>query len=244
MNQKSIFTSLILLFTFILNAQNWTGNGEKIKGNGKVVSINRTISEYDKISVSSSFDDLLVKGKEGNIKIEGEENIFSFIETELSGNTLQIKYKKNTNIQTTKKLTVTVPITNISKISLVGSGNLSNIGIFKSNELSVSLGGSGNIKLQIDTKELNANIGGSGNIYLSGKTNEFECSVAGSGNVNAFDLNSEVTNATIAGSGSIKTTVISKIKGKVVGSGNIYYKGTPSETDLKSVGSGEIINKN
>ncbi|WP_445757026.1 head GIN domain-containing protein [Polaribacter sp.] len=167
---------------------------------------------------------MLVKGKEGNIKIEGEENIFSFIETKLSGNTLQIKYKKNTNIQTTKKSTVTVPIINISKISLVGSGNLSNIGIFKSNELSVSLGGSGNIKLQIDTKELNANIGGSGNIYLSGKTTEF--------------------NGSIAGSGSIKTTVISKIKGKVVGSGNIYYKGTPSETDLKSVGSGEINNKN
>ena len=73
---------------------------------------------------------------------------------------------------------------------------------------------------------------------------EFNGSIAGSGNISAYELISENTNATIAGSGSIKTTVISKIKGKVVGSGNIYYKGTPSETDLKSVGSGEIINKN
>lgn len=243
MNQKLKLSIVFFLFTFAINSQNWL-NGEKIKGNGKIVTINRTISEYDEISVGGSFDVLLVKGKEGNIKIEGEENIVSFIETELSGNMLQIKYKKNTNIQTTKKLTVTVPVTNISKISLGGSGNVSNDGIFKSNELSVSLGGSGNIKLQIDTKELNANIGGSGNIDLIGKTTEFNGSIAGSGNISAYELISENTNATIAGSGSIKTTTTSKIKAKVVGSGNIYYKGTPSETDLKSVGSGEIINKN
>lgn len=244
MNQKSILTVFILLFTFISNAQNWIGNGEKIKGNGKVVTVNRTIAEYDEISVGSSFDVILVKGKEGNIKIEGEENIVAFIETELNGNTLQIKYEKNKNINTTKKLTVTIPVTNISKISLGGSGNVGNIGILKSNKLSVSLGGSGNIKLQIDTKELNANIGGSGNIYLSGKTTEFNGSIAGSGIISAYELISKNTNATIAGSGSITTTTISKIKAKVVGSGNIYYKGTPSETDLKSVGSGEIINKN
>lgn len=244
MNQKTTLTAIILFISFISNAQNWMGSGEKIKGNGKIVTINRTTSEYDEISVGGSFDVILVKGKEGNIKIEGEENIVPLIETELNGNTLQIKYKKNTNIYSTKKLTVTVPVTNISKISLGGSGNVSNDGILKSNELSVSLAGSGNIKLQIDAKELNANIGGSGNIEFSGKTTEFNGSIAGSGNISAYELISETTNATIAGSGSIKTTTTSKIKAKVVGSGNIYYKGNPSETDLKSVGSGEIINKN
>ncbi|NCT10710.1 MAG: DUF2807 domain-containing protein [Flavobacteriia bacterium] len=244
MNQKSIFTAFIFLISLISNAQNWMGNGDKIKGNGKIVTINRIISEYDEINVGGSFDVLLVRGKEGNIKIEGEENIVPLIETTLTGNTLQIKFKKNTNIYTTKKLIVTVPITTISKISLGGSGNISNEGVFKSNDLSVSLGGSGNIKLQIDTNELNANIGGSGNIDLSGKTTEFNSSIAGSGNISAYELISKNSTATIAGSGSIKTTTTSKIKAKVVGSGNIYYKGTPSETDLKSVGSGEIINKN
>lgn len=243
MNQKLKLSLVLFLLTFAIHSQNW-GNGEKVKGNGKIITETRTTSEYNEISVGGSFDVVLVKGKEGNIKIEGEENIIPYIETEVSRGNLQIKYKKNTNINTTKKLSITVPITTIDKISLGGSGNISNVGVIKINEFSASLGGSGNIKLQIDTNAMSVNIGGSGNIEISGKTTEFTCSVAGSGNVNAFNLNSDNTTATIAGSGSVKTTVNKKIKAKVVGSGNIYYKGNPAERDVKSVGSGEIINQN
>ena len=243
MNQKLKLSIVLFLFTFAIKSQNW-GNGERVRGNGKIITETRSTSEYDEINVGGSFDVVLVKGKEGSIKIEGEENIIPFIEIEVSRGSLQIKYKKNSYVNTTKKLTITVPITNIDKISLGGSGNISNVGIIKTNEFSASLGGSGNIKLQIDTNSMSVNIGGSGNIEISGKTTEFNCSVAGSGNISAFNLNSEITNATIAGSGSVKTTVNKKIKAKVVGSGNIYYKGKPAEKDVKSVGSGEIINQN
>jgi hypothetical protein len=226
-----------------MNSQNW-GNGEKIKGNGKIITETRTTSEYDEINVGGSFDVVLVKGKEGSIKIEGEENVIPYIEIEVNNGNLQIKYKKNTNLNPTKKMTITVPITSIDKVSLGGSGNISNVGVIKTNNFLASLGGSGNIKLQIETAIMSVSIGGSGNIEISGKTTEFNCSVAGSGNVSAFNLNSDVTNATIAGSGSAKITVNNKIKAKVVGSGNIYYKGNPAEKDVKSVGSGEIINQN
>lgn len=243
MNQKTKLVIVIFLTSFAMNAQNW-GNGEKVIGNGKMVTVNRTTSDYDDISVGGSFDVILIKGKEGNIVIEGEENIIPYIETEMQGKKLQIRYKKNTNISTTKKLVVKVPYNKIDKISLGGSGNITNEGIIKSIEFSASLGGSGNITLKIESDEINANIGGSGNIELTGKTKELTCSIAGSGNINAYDLTADTTNATIAGSGSVKTTVSTKISAKVVGSGNIYYKGNPTYTDLKSVGSGDIINKN
>ena len=70
------------------------------------------------------------------------------------------------------------------------------------------------------------------------------CSIAGSGSIKAYDLSTDTLNASIAGSGSIKITVSTKIKAKVVGSGSIYYKGNPSSVDSKSVGSGEVVDKN
>lgn len=243
MNKNLKLSIVLFLSSFAINSQNW-GNGEKVKGNGNIITETRTTSEYDEISAGGSFDVVLVKGKEGSIKIEGEENIIPFIEIEVKNGNLQIKYKRNANISTTKKMTITVPFTKISKVSLGGSGSITNENVIKTTDFSASLGGSGNIKLTIETTSMSVNIGGSGNIELSGKTNEFECSVAGSGNVNAFDLNAEVTNATIAGSGNIKTTVTKKIKAKVVGSGNIYYSGNPAEKDVKSVGSGKIIHQN
>lgn len=234
----------IVSISFTANAQDWWGNSKKIKGNGKVVTVTRTTSDYDGIGVGGSFDVILVKGKEGKITIEGEENIIPYVETEVRGNTLKIKYRKNTNIRTTRRLTVTVPYEDIDVVSLGGSGNITNEGTIKANDLKASLGGSGNITLTVDADEVNANIGGSGNIKLEGNTSDFTCSIAGSGSIKAYDLKTDELNATVAGSGSIRTTVKTRIKAKVVGSGSIYYKGDPKYIDTKSVGSGDVIDRN
>lgn len=244
MFKKIILSAFILTISLSANAQNWWGNSKKIKGNGNVVTVNRTTSDYDGIGIGGSFDVVLVKGKEGKIKIEGEENIIPHIITEVKGNTLQIKYEKNINVRTTKRLTVTVPYTDIDKVSLGGSGNITAEGTIKSKDFKVSLGGSGNITLQLDADEVNSSIGGSGNIKLSGNSNELNCSIAGSGSIKAYDLKTDTLKATIAGSGSIKITVKTKIKAKVVGSGSIYYKGNPKYIDTKSVGSGDVIDRN
>lgn len=242
---KKITLSLLLFtITMSLNAQGWWGNSKKIKGNGNVVTVNRTTSDYDGVSVGGSFDVILVKGKEGKITIEGEENIIPYIETEVNGNTLKVKYEKNINVRTTKRLTVTVTYEDLEKVSLGGSGNISAKGTLKSSDFSVSLGGSGNITLEVDADELSSNIGGSGNIKLAGRSNELTCAIAGSGSIKAYDLSTDTLSATIAGSGSIRTTVKTKIKAKVVGSGSIYYKGNPKYIDTKSVGSGDVIDRN
>ncbi|MFY9241411.1 MAG: head GIN domain-containing protein [Polaribacter sp.] len=242
MFKKITLSLLVFAFTLSMNAQDW--NSKKIKGNGNVVTVKRTTQVYDGISVGGSFDVILVKGKEGNITIEGEENVIPYIETEVNNNKLQIKYEKNVNINTTKRLTVTVTYEDIDMVSLGGSGNVTSEGTIKSKDFSASLGGSGNIILTVVADEVSANIGGSGNIKLSGSANEITCSIAGSGSIKAFDLTTDSINANIAGSGSINITVKTKIKAKVVGSGSIYYKGNPSTIDSKTVGSGDVIDKN
>jgi hypothetical protein len=240
MFKKIILTVLMLTGTLAVNAQ----NNQKIKGNGEIVTVNRTTSAYDGVVVGGSFDVVLVKGKEGKITIEGEENIIPYIETEIEEDLLQIKFKKNTNINTTEKLTITIYFESIEKVSLAGSGNITSNEIIKSKDFAVALGGSGNITLKVDANEISANIGGSGNIKLTGTSNELTCSIAGSGSIKAYDLNAATLNANIAGSGSVNATVKTKIKAKIVGSGSVYYKGKPSSIDTKSVGSGSVIDRN
>ena len=72
----SILTLLIISSN--LNAQVFTKN---IKGNGKLITENRSLSDYDKIGVAGSFDVILVKGKEGAISITADENLMEYIET-------------------------------------------------------------------------------------------------------------------------------------------------------------------
>lgn len=244
MTKKILLASLFIAFSFSINAQGWWGNNKKIKGNGNVITEKRTTSDYDAIAVGGSFDVVLVKGTEGNITLKGEENIIPLIETEISGGTLKINYKKNTNVRTTRRMVVTVTVTEIESIALGGSGNITSKTDLKSDDFSVSLGGSGNIELDIDADETNVNIGGSGNIDLKGTTNNLKCAIAGSGSIRAYDLTTSEINATIAGSGSVKATVKNKIKANLIGSGSLYYKGNPKHIDSKSIGSGSIVERN
>ncbi len=240
------FTAVLIAvvgMTISTQAQSWW-NSKRVKGNGTIITKNRTVGSFDKVSLAASFDVKLIKGKEGAISIKGEENIIPLVETEVRGNTLKIKFKNNVNISTTRKLTVTVAFENIEGISLGGSGNIYAEDPIKAASISFNVGGSGNIKAKVIATNVKTNIGGSGNIRLSGKTEKLKSNIAGSGSIRAYDLKASSLKASIAGSGNIKASVSTKIKASVVGSGNIYYKGEPKYVDIDSLGSGDAIKAN
>ncbi|MDA9339559.1 DUF2807 domain-containing protein [Polaribacter sp.] len=244
MKKKLYITGILLSLTFGLQAQNWFGGKNKIKGNGNVITASRKVASFEGVNLSGSFEVLLVKGEEGKITIEAEKNIIPYIETVVKGKHLKIQYQKNTNISTTKKVTVTVYFSDLESVSIGGSGKISSTNPIKASNFEVNIGGSGKIILEVIATKLKASIGGSGNLVLSGKTKELNCKIAGSGSIKSYALITEKLFATIAGSGNIKTTVKTKMKIKVAGSGNIYYKGNPKQIDTKIVGSGDVIDRN
>jgi len=242
--KKLFITAIILTTTLSVNAQDWWEKNKRVKGNGNIKTETRNTSDYDGVSVGGFFDVILVKGKEGKIKIEGEENLMEYIITEVKGGTLQIKVEKGINLKTTRRLTVTVPVDEVEKVSLGGSGNIKSDMLLKADDFDVSLGGSGNITLKVDVNSIGSAIGGSGNIKLSGKANSIKSSIAGSGDIKAYELQVNYVKATIAGSGSIRINVKDEINSTIAGSGSIYYKGNPPKINTKSVGSGSVVNRN
>jgi len=241
--RKLIITAIILTISFSVDAQSWWSN-KKVKGNGELKTETRKTEDYDGVSLGGFFEIVLIKGKEGNIKVEAEENLLQYIVTEVKRGTLQVNVEKGYNLKTTRRITVTVPVQEIEKVSLGGSGNIKGDLLLKADEFSVSIGGSGNIGLNIDAENVKTSVAGSGDIELSGKASSIKCSIAGSGTIKAYDLEVDSVKASIAGSGDIRISVKNSIKATVAGSGNIYYKGNPSTKDVKSVGSGRIVNKN
>ncbi|WGH76377.1 DUF2807 domain-containing protein [Tenacibaculum tangerinum] len=241
---KKLATILLTLSVIVPSlGQSWW-NSKKIRGNGKVITETRKIGSFDKVSIGGSFDVYLIEGTEGQLTIEGEENIVNYIETEVKKGILNVQFKKNTNIKTTKKLVVTIPFEKIESLALGGSGNIVVKKRIRADEVSFAIGGSGNIIASVDANTVKTSIGGSGNIELKGKTDNLKCAIAGSGNVKAYDLNTSSVKASIAGSGDVQTSVSNEIKASIVGSGSVYYKGNPPTIDSSAIGSGDVINKN
>lgn len=240
--KKSILCLTALLFVSFTQAQSW-GN-KKIKGNGTVKTINRTTSDYDGIKCAGSMDYILVKGNEGQITIEGEENLLEHIITEVKNNNLIVKVKKGIYLKSSlnKTIKITIPFNDISDVSLAGSGDLWTEDQIVASNLDVSLAGSGDVVLNIKTTSVESSLSGSGDITLKGDTTNLEASVSGSGDFHGFNLESENTEVSVAGSGDAEVVSHGNFKARVAGSGDIVYKGNPKKEDTKVAGSGSIRN--
>ena len=238
--KKLITLTLALVALTSINAQ-W----KKVKGNGKVVTINRETSDYDEIAVAGWFDVELVSGTEGQLTIKGEENLLEYIITEVKDNKLVIKVKKGVNLKPSSwgndgGIYVTVPVEEVEEVSLSGSGDVVSSTVLRADNFRTRISGSGDISLQIEAETVAATLSGSGDINLSGKAGNFEVRVSGSGDVKAYELQADNVEATISGSADVKVTANEMLYARVSGSGDIRYRGNPKKIDSKASGSGEI----
>lgn len=230
----------LTLCALTANAQ-W--GGKKIKGNGNVVTIERSVGEYESIASAGWFDVILVDGIEGTITLKGEENLLEYIETEVKNGKLTIKKEKGVQLKSSNwkgGIEVTIPIEEINAVSLAGSGDVVSKTTIKTDTFKASLAGSGDVNLAVEATNFEASLSGSGDMELDGSASRFKVSVAGSGDIDAFGLTADYVEASVAGSADLNVTANQEIKARVSGSGDITYKGNPAKIDSKASGSGDI----
>ena len=173
-------TIAITLF-FIGNMQLMAQNNITIEGSGNLITKTVLTKTYDHISVRGSMEVSLEKGKEGTIQVSAEDNLQEHIIVESDGATLTISMKKNISLRNTQKIKITVPFEVLSQLSMIGSGEIEGKDIIKNDLLRISLQGSGEIGLNIETRVLTAELNGSGEMEIFGKTKHSDIKTTGSG---------------------------------------------------------------
>jgi hypothetical protein len=235
------YAALVIVCTLLslteVNAQ-W-GN-KKVVGNGNVTTKTVSTGDYDGVKGVGSMDIHLERGSEGTISVTTDDNLHEYLEIEVKDNILVLKTRKNVYLKTKKGIHVTVPFNDISKISLVGSGDIDTKDVVDAPNLELRVTGSGDVDLEVNTGKLEARVTGSGDMSVSGKTVELEVSISGSGDFHGFDLTSNNTEASVSGSGDVRVVAKESIKARVNGSGDITYTGNPERSDTKTSGSGSI----
>ncbi|MDT7830018.1 head GIN domain-containing protein [Pricia sp. S334] len=237
--KKAIILSVLVASATSCSAQ-W---GKGIKGNGNMVRIDRSVEDYDAVAVSGRFDVDLVDGQEGELILEGEENLLEYIVTEVENGKLIIKTEKGINLKPSSwedGIRITVPVERIESVSLSGSGDIVGRTTLRASEFKTAMSGSGDISLDLEADSMTATMSGSGDMDLSGTTRDFEATISGSGDIKAYDLIADNVDATISGSADIKVTANKMLKARVSGSGDISYRGNPEKVDTKTSGSGDV----
>lgn len=237
---SALTLSAILCFISGACAQNWS-SGPGISGEGPKVTKTLDLASFDGLALAISADVMVRQGSTQSVKIEAQQNIIDNLKKEVKDGVWKIGFEKNVKKSESVKIWVTVPT--LEQLSISGSGSIIGESRFTNlNDLSLAISGSGNLKLDADSKNLSVAISGSGDMELAGSTGASTMKISGSGDIAAFDLNTRTCEVKISGSGDSSINVSESLDVAIAGSGDVYYKGRPSVRSKVS-GSGEVMSK-
>jgi hypothetical protein len=127
---------------------------------------------------------ILKQGTETSVRIEGDENTVSSIETTLDNGALVINGSNDLPV------TIYVTMDDISLIEVNGSGRIFSNQVIYSDILLLKVVGSGSIQVDVRSLSLGMIVKGNGKIYAMGSTGDSYTKVLGGGQVVAMDLDS------------------------------------------------------
>ena len=231
---------LLSFFVFAVSSCRFTG-GKRITGDGDMASENRNVSGFSGIEIAGPFDVYLSQGEQYSVRIEGDQNLLEYVETEQHGDMLEIGSRDGFNLRPRKSIKVYITSPRIETLEVAGSGSIvSQTRFTSSNRLKMVIAGSGDISLgEVDAPEVQGEIAGSGSISVKGTTKVFQSEIAGSGEIHAFGLLSETTDVEIAGSGDVEVFASKHLEVSIAGAGDVKYKGSPTVSQSKA-GSGSV----
>lgn len=237
--------SLLLTTALPASAWNWNwGKGERVQGNGEVVTEARSLGDFDAIALQGNLN--AVVRQAGSIKVElrADKNLLAYVETRVveghKGRVLEISPKRGFEPVGTVPITINVDLPKLRAVSIAGSGK-ARVEAFKTaGRFDASIAGSGDVRLEaLQADQVHLSIAGSGDVVANGKASQLHASIAGSGDVKALGLATDEAKISISGSGDAQVQVAQKLKVSIAGSGDVRYAGSP-EVSSSVAGSGSV----
>ena len=241
---KAISTFFSMLF-LVISASNI--NAKTINKTRVYTSdiIDRHLSGFNAVNLAGPFDVLITQGEQDGVKVEAPSDVIDRIVTEVSNGVLKISSKHdNWNWGNWwgnhKKILIYVSIKNINSVKISGSGDITFKDGIHSDNLQLSISGSGDMEGKLDAKDLDCNISGSGDMKLIGRAENLKVRVVGSGDFTGKNLITQNSTVHLSGSGDVEINANDSINASLNGSGDIHYTGEAKNITKSKSGSGDI----
>lgn len=205
----------LIFFAFVFIS---CSNDDDVIGSGILISENRALSTFTRISNNSSINVTVKQGDNQTLQVTADDNIMHLVKTDVKNGTLHVDLPRRNYDDIT--ILITVTILRLNEIKNNSSGNI---------DISEIVG---QPNLKIENR-------GSGSVTVRGTCNFLDLINTGTGSHYGFGFivqNVEVKNTS---SGTCEIHCINTLIGSNSGSGSILYKGNP-EFDVSNSGTGKV----
>ncbi|MFB0537093.1 MAG: head GIN domain-containing protein [Anaerolineae bacterium] len=232
----AVVVSVMVLSVLACQVSGLTG----VRGSGNVFEEVREVSGFTGVALAGIGELTIEVGERQSLRIEAEDNLMPYFETEVRNGVLEIGVEDRINLNPTRPVRFYLTVKELDKIVLSGSGDIKAPDL-EAERFSVTISGSGNVEMgDLSADILNVTISGSGNLDIAGgQVEEQDITISGSGEYQAGDLSSESVEITISGSGNATIWATDSLDVRISGSGSVNYYGNP-RTTFSGSGSGKV----
>jgi hypothetical protein len=191
-------------------------------GSGQLATQSRQVSGFTSVELTGVGELSIDQTGTESLTVSAEDNLLPLLTSRVEADTLILGKKPNTRIVTSKPITYTLTMKDITGLAVSGSGTIN--------------------APKLTTAALRIEISGSGVITTAGNADDQSLEISGSGRYLADGLTSKTTTAEISGSGTGNVVASNALDVKISGSGTLTYSGNPQVSQTVS-GSGKLIKK-
>jgi hypothetical protein len=207
-------TILVLAACVVLAAGcRWVG----IRGNGHIKTDERTISAFANIDASGAFQ---IEWKNGApaLSITTDENLLSYIDNHISGDTLRLRTHEQ--IWPTHGIKVVISSPTRAGVKLSGAVKLT--------------------ATQIAGPKFALESTGAAHVNLDGSIDELLADMTGASDLNASGLQTKTAEISTTGAADAEIAVGEILKVAITGAGKVSYSGNPKTIEKHISGAGSI----
>lgn len=232
---KKLF-QLVSIFLLLISLSGCFGIYLCTEGSGRLARQVYEVPSFRKVSVNLASDIFIIQDSLQKVEIETDDNLFNFLFVEVNNEDLSILSEKGL---CPRRLNIFITTPNLNEIEINGSSDIIAQSPIFTDYLNIEINGAGDIIFDsLKVGSLNVVINGSGDIRVGGITDSFSVQINGSGDVHALNLISKSVQIETNGSGDVYVHSLENLDVGIHGSGDVYYLGNPSHSNIEISGSG------
>ena len=174
----------LVLATLVLSACD-IGYGRTIRGSGRVAEEDRSVGGVTRVNLATIGDLTIEMGDRESLRIEAEDNLMEYFETEVRGGTLRIETRQGVNLRTTRAVNYYLTVTSLDSIEISSSGDIVAPDV-EAERFSVAISSSGDLDVgDLEADTVTVDISSSGDVSMGDlEADRLEVRISSAGNLN------------------------------------------------------------
>jgi hypothetical protein len=192
------------------------------EGSGIAASQVREVPPFSSVELAGGNNVVIRAGEQQSVVVKADDNLLNRVTTHVKSGALVIGNTPG-SLTARSPMSVEVSVPSLNALVLTGSGNIMVNGI--------------------KTESLTVTLSGSGNLFGSGAASSLDITISGVGNARFTQLVANNVDAVLSGSGAIFVTATKSLDASIPGSGTITYTGNPQDVTKSVTGAGAITGR-